>query len=118
VKCDQARPLVAAYADGELEGFRRRSVDKHLRACARCAAQHADILALRTRLRADVPYFAAPPGLQQRVRAIGTQDRLRDRRDGAFALRPCHMDDWISIMRVPKCFHQREHAVKVEIRLG
>jgi len=70
VKCDQARPLVAAYADGELEGFRRRSVDKHLRACARCAAQHADILALRTRLRADVPYFAAPPGLQQRVRAM------------------------------------------------
>jgi anti-sigma factor RsiW len=61
---------VAAYADGELEGVRRHSVEKHLRACAHCAAAHADILALRTRLRSDVPYFAAPPGLQERVRAI------------------------------------------------
>ena len=69
MKCDEAGPLVAAYADGELEGFRRHAVEKHLRGCARCAAQHADILALRTRLRAEVPYFAAPPGLQERVRA-------------------------------------------------
>lgn len=70
MKCDHAAPLVAAYADGELEGVRRHSVEKHLRACAHCAAAHADILALRTRMRSDVPYFAAPPGLQERVRAI------------------------------------------------
>lgn len=70
MNCDQAGALVAAYADGELEGFRKHWLERHLRACARCAAQHADILALRTRLRADAPYFAAPPGLQERVRAI------------------------------------------------
>jgi anti-sigma factor RsiW len=70
MKCDHAAPLVAAYADGELEGMRRHSVEKHLRACAHCAAAHADILALRMRLHSDVPYFAAPPGLQERVRAI------------------------------------------------
>jgi anti-sigma factor RsiW len=70
MKCDHAAPLVAAYADGELEGVRRHSVEKHLRACAHCAAAHADILALRTRLRSDVPYFAAPPALVERVRAI------------------------------------------------
>ncbi len=70
MKCDHAAPLVAAYADGELEGVRRHSVEKHLRACAHCAAAHADILALRARMRSDVPYFAAPPGLQERVRAI------------------------------------------------
>jgi len=70
VNCEQAGPLVAAYADGELEGFRRHAVERHLRGCASCAAQHADILALRARLRAEVPYFAAPPGLQDRVRTL------------------------------------------------
>ena len=70
MKCEHAQPLVAAYADGELQGMRRRSVEKHLRSCARCAAAHADILALRARIRSDVPHFAAPPGLQERVRAM------------------------------------------------
>ncbi|HSC23733.1 MAG TPA: anti-sigma factor, partial [Casimicrobiaceae bacterium] len=70
MKCEHAQPWVAAYADGELEGFRRHSVEKHLRTCARCAAAHADILTLRERLRKEVPYFAAPQGLQERVRAM------------------------------------------------
>jgi anti-sigma factor RsiW len=70
VKCEHAQPFVEAYADGELQGIRRHSVEKHLRTCARCAAAHAEILALRARVRAEVPYFAAPPGLQERVRAM------------------------------------------------
>ena len=70
MKCEHAQPLVAAYADGELDGIRRHSIQKHLRTCARCAAAHADILALRARLRSELPYFAAPPGLQERVRAM------------------------------------------------
>jgi anti-sigma factor RsiW len=73
MKCAEAEMLVAAYADGELDWPRRRSIEKHLRECARCATQHEDILALRARLRAEVPYYAAPPGLQERVRAIVTQ---------------------------------------------
>jgi anti-sigma factor RsiW len=70
MKCAEAEMLVAAYADGELDWPRRRSIEKHLRECARCAAQQEDVLALRARLRAEVPYYAAPPGLQERVRAI------------------------------------------------
>jgi anti-sigma factor RsiW len=69
VKCENAQTLVAAYADGELDGIRRHSVEKHLRTCARCAAAHAEILTLRARVRKEAPYFAAPPGLQERVRA-------------------------------------------------
>lgn len=70
MKCDQAEPLVVAYADGEVAGLSRHSVEKHLRTCASCAAKHADVLALRARLRAEVPYFAPPPGLRERMREI------------------------------------------------
>jgi anti-sigma factor RsiW len=69
VNCTEAGTLVARYADGELVGLKRRSIEKHLRACAQCAAKHAEILALRARLRSEATYFAAPPGLRERVRA-------------------------------------------------
>ena len=67
MKCEQAEALVAAYADGEVAGLSRHSIEKHLRTCARCAAKHAEVLALRARLRAEIPYFAPPPGLRERM---------------------------------------------------
>jgi anti-sigma factor RsiW len=70
VKCEQAEALVAAYADGEVAGLSRHSIEKHLRTCARCAAKHAEVLALRVRLRAEIPYFAPPPGLRERMREV------------------------------------------------
>ena len=70
MNCDQAQPLIAAYADGELDALRRLFVEKHLRTCARCAEQHAELLGLRRRLRAEAPYFAAPSALTERVRAM------------------------------------------------
>ena len=70
--CNEAVALVTAYADGEVQGLRRHLVEKHLRGCARCAAKHDEILALRTRLRAEAAYYAAPPGLRERVRAAVT----------------------------------------------
>jgi anti-sigma factor RsiW len=70
VNCDQAQPLIAAYVDGELDMLRRRFVEKHLHGCAPCGAQHAELVALRRRIRTEVPYFAAPPALAERVRAV------------------------------------------------
>lgn len=67
LKCDKAAALVAEYADGELHALERRRLEKHLRHCAFCAARHAELLALRERLRAEAPYFAAPAGLLERV---------------------------------------------------
>src|SRR5437867_1914942 len=69
MNCHEAEPLVAAYADGELDGLRGHAIEKHLRACADCAAKHRSVLALRARLRAEVPYFPASPTLRARVRA-------------------------------------------------
>jgi anti-sigma factor RsiW len=65
----QAEALIGAYADGEIDAPQRYSIEKHLLGCAGCAALHDGILALRTRIRADVPYFVASPALRARVRA-------------------------------------------------
>src|ERR1700687_446234 len=70
MNCNEAVTLVAAYADGELDGLRGRSVEQHLRGCAACAAKRQDVLALRAQIRAEVPYFTAPPALHTRVRAL------------------------------------------------
>ena len=73
MNCAEAASLIAPYADGEVSGLRKRAIEKHLLGCAHCAAEHEQIVALRARLRAEVPYFAAPPGLRERVRATLAQ---------------------------------------------
>jgi len=70
MNCHRAGTLVPPYADGEIGGFRRYSIERHLRSCATCAAKYHDVLALRARLRAEATYFKAPPELLTRVRAL------------------------------------------------
>jgi anti-sigma factor RsiW len=70
MNCNEAGTLVARYADGEIDGLQGRSIEQHLGACAACAAKHQGLLALRARLRAEVPYFPAPPALRTRVRTL------------------------------------------------
>src|ERR1700682_1504049 len=70
MNCNEAAALVAAYADGEIVGRRGDLLKKHLLGCAGCANQYQSVLALRARLRAEVPYFPASPALHTRVRAV------------------------------------------------
>ena len=69
MNCNEVGMLVAAYADRELDRLREHAIEKHLRGCAGCAAIHHNVLALRARLRAEVPYFPASPALRARVHA-------------------------------------------------
>ena len=69
MNCKQAETLVAAYTDGEIDALRNYSIKKHLLGCAGCTARQHSILALRARIRAEVPYFVASPALHARVRA-------------------------------------------------
>ena len=66
MNCDEAGTLVASYADGEVDSLQERSIEQHLRGCAACAAKHREVLALRARIGAEVPCFAAPPALRER----------------------------------------------------
>src|SRR6202171_3390322 len=70
MNCNEAAGLVAAYADGEIVGRRGDLLKKHLLGCAGCATQYQSALALRARLRAEIPYFPASPALHARVRAM------------------------------------------------
>ena len=69
MNCNEAATLIDAYADGEIDGMRSLLLKRHLLGCAGCATQHQKLLALRSRLRAEVPYFPASPALRARVHA-------------------------------------------------
>jgi anti-sigma factor RsiW len=85
MNCSESTTLVAAYADGELDGLRGHAIERHLRGCAECAARRDDVLALRARIRRDVQRFAAPQATRERVIAMVAETRapapprLRDR---------------------------------------
>ena len=69
MNCKEAAPMVAAYADGEVDGLRGHTIRKHLRLCRDCAAKHQQLTDLRARIRAEAPYFKAPAALRERVMA-------------------------------------------------
>jgi anti-sigma factor (TIGR02949 family) len=66
VTCDDVRPQLTAYLDGELEGDRGSAVRGHLRGCDACRSAAHDEAALRDGLRA-LPQQEAPPELWARV---------------------------------------------------
>ena len=81
MNCNEAATLVTAYADGEIVGRRGDLLKKHLLGCAGCSNQYQSVLALRARLRAEIPYFPASPALRARVHALlGAVDAARPSR--------------------------------------
>ena len=79
MNCNEATPLVAAFADGEIDRLRSHSIRKHLASCAGCTAKYEAVLALRGRLRAEIPYFVAPLALRERLGSIATKFADEDR---------------------------------------
>lgn len=69
MNCNHAATLIAAYADGEADRLQNHSIKRHLLVCPDCASKHRELLALRARLRAEVPRHSAPAGLRARVHA-------------------------------------------------
>ena len=81
MNCNEAAPLLPTYGDGELDPMQSAEVEKHLLTCAECAARRDEQVALSTRIKHDVPYFAAPPSMRSRIDAVlaGTPGRMRSR---------------------------------------
>jgi len=69
MRCEEARPLIDGYLDGELDLERNLDLERHLEACADCAPVRQRAIELRSAIRESVPYFRAPRSLEQRVRA-------------------------------------------------
>src|SRR5450631_374148 len=69
MNCKEASALAVAYVDGEIDGPRADAIRQHLATCAQCAAASEAVLALRTRIRAEVPVYPASPAFRARVLA-------------------------------------------------
>jgi anti-sigma factor RsiW len=72
MNCKEASALAVAYVDGEVDGPRADAIRQHLATCAECAAASEAVLALRTRIRAEVPVYPASAALRARVLAAAT----------------------------------------------
>jgi anti-sigma factor RsiW len=67
--CDNARPWLNAFVDGELDLSRRLEVEAHLQNCPACAQAVENLRAGRNALRAALPRYSAPPQLMEKIRA-------------------------------------------------
>ncbi len=67
MNCQSARELISPFIDDELEAARRAEVEQHINSCVNCAEIHFEYSQLRSRVRADAPYYSAPEELQSRI---------------------------------------------------
>ena len=67
MNCEDARRLIGAYSDGELDLVRSLEVEEHLRGCDSCASARENLRVLKQ--AAHSVYFRAPEGLRESVLA-------------------------------------------------
>lgn len=94
MNCEQCRPNLLAYLDGEVEAAQRAEIEAHLAACPACAAELARLQALRAGLLDAVPagleHVRLSRAAEERIRARLRRAQRRPRFAGALAglLRP------------------------------
>ncbi|HZR02835.1 MAG TPA: zf-HC2 domain-containing protein [Burkholderiales bacterium] len=77
MKCDKASRWVEALADDEVRGGRRILLQRHLANCPGCTARLDEARALRQRIRTEIPRFAAPARLRERLERLARSDPER-----------------------------------------
>ena len=79
--CDEARVLLHALIDGELDAGHARDVERHVAQCARCAAELASFRDLRQAMPGKALRHAAPASLRTSIeRAMPKSDASASRR--------------------------------------
>ncbi len=66
MSCETVRPILDAFVDNELDAMNSASVEAHLAVCAKCAAQHESLLALRSQISRQ-PAFSLSGAQRQRM---------------------------------------------------
>jgi anti-sigma factor RsiW len=69
MNCEQARPLIAAYADGELDTVHNLELETHLPACSACTRALRELQQLKKSVRQESLYHPAPAALRRKVLA-------------------------------------------------
>ena len=67
MNCQEARELIHAYADGELDLVKNLEIDQHLQDCPACARTRSEMQQVRTALQGGSLYYPAPPDLRGRI---------------------------------------------------
>ena len=67
MNCEDAKPLLESFADGELDAVRAGELTQHLRTCPACGAELARLEALRQALRSEITRHRAPARLRHIV---------------------------------------------------
>ena len=84
--CEDARPLVNAYVDRELDVVKSLEIEAHLNGCAACAREEASLRALHSMLGNSSLYHEAPARLERQVR-VALREARRTESGRGFALR-------------------------------
>jgi len=69
MQCEEARPLLDAYFDGEVAEAERSSLRDHLEGCAECGPEAAALERLRDGIRRAAPTYRAPEVLRSQIRS-------------------------------------------------
>lgn len=67
MSCDEARLLLHALIDGELDAGHAKAVEAHLAGCSRCAAELQGVRDMRRMMLEKNLGYAAPEGLRARI---------------------------------------------------
>lgn len=67
--CNETHRLLEANLDGELDLVHSLGVEAHVRDCPACARREANARLRRESLRENLPSYAAPTGLAEKIRA-------------------------------------------------
>jgi anti-sigma factor RsiW len=68
MNCDEAKPLLNAHMDNEIDPIQRATVDSHVKICSSCALDLEQLESVRAAIRSEMPYYHAPPNLRSQVR--------------------------------------------------
>jgi mycothiol system anti-sigma-R factor len=68
MRCDEIRPRLEAYLDGELAETERVQLRDHLADCPECGPEAAALERLRDGIRQSAPVYRAPEALRSRLR--------------------------------------------------
>jgi anti-sigma factor RsiW len=70
MNCRDARLLLHAHMDGELDLVRGLDLEEHLKTCAACAAENKTLLSLRSALHSPGLSYSAPQSLRNQLRQM------------------------------------------------
>ena len=69
MNCQQVKPLIDPYADGELQAAAILELEQHLQSCSACGLAWRNLQSLKKTMKQDALYFAAPVELRRRIKS-------------------------------------------------